>query len=168
MAQQATMRNMRSAPEQTMIGAGDTFVVGVLNAGPIRYDPFYSGQHYKCEVSKPGEKPYWNVFPWLVARQLFGLAQDTEGQPVVDENGFVKRAYEPEGDEDEGLFYERLGGLCPKRFVNQDGSFPYDKNSGIPGHYDDDQEFKNWFTSKLKFRLKRIPRQMTAEEFMRI
>lgn len=156
-------------PNLPEFGPQDTFVIGVLNEGPISFDPFYNGIHYRCDISRPGEKPYWNVFPWAVARQVFGLAVDEQGNPLCDSGGYVKRAFEPESDqEDEGLFVERLSGLCPKRFVNQDGSYPYDKTSGLPGHYTDDLDFKDWFTNKLKFRMKKIPRQMSAEEFLRI
>lgn len=161
--------NGQVAPRAYEFGAQETFVIGVLNEGPIAFDPFYDGIHYHCDISRPGDKPHWNVFPWTVAREVFGLATDEAGNPITDAGGYVLRATQPANDrEDEGLFSERLSSLCPKRFVNQDGSYPFDKALGLPGHYDDDPVFKDWFTNKLKFRLKKIPRQMSAEEFLRI
>ena len=125
--------------------------VGVINEGPFEPTWFYDHKGYFYPISKTGDKPKITVVPYHVA--YFHWAVE------LDAHGNLQRATEIRGDEDESWFDDRLGSLCPKEFV-----VPL---VGQPGHYTDSKAFLDWYTNRVKFKMKRISQTMTMEEFAR-
>ena len=149
--------------------------VGVINNGvgpnipwpirkggrPILMEPtwLYGGKPYTYIVSKPGDKPVFNIVPLEVAYFHWAVELD----PV---SGELRRSKWPKEDDEDSWFDNRLSGLCPKIEVLRYPEDTFDATHN-PRYRTNDPAFEDWYTNGVTFKMKKISTRMTAEEFMR-
>jgi hypothetical protein len=130
----------------------DDIRIAVINLGPYEPTWFYDHKAYFYPISPEGGKQRITVVPYHVAYFHWAVELDQHDQLV--------RAVTVRGDDDESWFADRLGSLCPKEFVTP--------NIGQPGHYTDNKLWIDWYTNRVKFKMKRIPQTMSMEEFAKV
>lgn len=143
----------------------EDFYIGIINEGTgpnvkseALIEPTYlwDNKPYIYKVTVPGAKPVYNVVPLVVANEHFAVK--------VDEHGHLMRDTIPD-QSGESTFTRNLAKLCPKvPLRDEEGKVVRDMNGRV-AQYIDDPKFKDWYSNGVKFKLKKIPRTMSAEEF---
>jgi len=145
----------------------DDVRIGVENHGDSpAWDAtfFWDGKPIVFRVRRPDEKTQpITVIPPHIAYEFFAVE--------IREDGKMARATERKPDEKESQFERKLGGLAPKVFLPQrdyTGEIMKGQDGRTLGSYGDDPAYVDWFTNKVKFKLKRIPVVTTAEEWAKL
>jgi hypothetical protein len=141
--------------------------IGVINEGDSpRWDAtfFWDGKPIRYRTKQAGQKDQpITVIPLHIAYEHWAVTLDDAGRLV--------RATERKADEKESQFERKLAGLCPKVFMptkDYEGNIMKDQGGRILGSYVNDPAYEDWFTNKVKFKMKKIPVVTTAEEWSRI
>lgn len=140
--------------------------IGVINEGDSpRWDAtfFWDGKPISYRVQRQGEKTPMTVIPLHIAYEHWAVTINGDGRLV--------RATEVSDGEKESQFERRLGGLAPKVFLpskDYEGNIMKDQQGRILGSFVDDPAYVDWFTNKVKFKMKRIPVVTTAEDWAKI
>jgi hypothetical protein len=129
--------------------------VGIINEGPYEPRWFYDSKEYYYRASTPemikAKKPLVRWVPLKIAYEHFAVQLTSDGK--------LERATVVIPPNEESQLEHRLSGI-PKKFYPQkdaEGNVIKDHQGRTLGAYDDDREFKEWFLTKIHFRLKRVP-----------